>query len=122
MDYGYVETELGKLPPEMQPTMRRLFRALLSDLRIGHPNGTTKDPMLNLGGTFVHGTTPSTAGHELSLPHGLGRVPYLAWPILRLDTVGSVIVPLTVSRAADDKRVYVTSTSASVAVSLSVEG
>ncbi len=121
-DLGYAEAEIRGLPEAIRPAMLRLFRAFLKDLRIGHPNGDPIDPALNFGGAFLHGTTPAIAGTELALPHSFGRTPYLACPILRLDAVGSSVVPLTVSRLADEKRIYVTSTLTSVPVSLYVEG
>lgn len=121
-DLGFVESELKALPVEIRATMLRVFRAILKDVRFGHPTGDTSDPMVNMAGGFFHGTTPSTPGDEFSIAHGFGRVPYLAVPVLRLDSVGSSIVSLTVSRAADDKRVYLTSTEASAPVSLAIEG
>src|SRR5689334_13953066 len=107
-DLGFFEAEIRSLPADERPTMLRLFRALLKDIRFGHPTGTQPDPMLNIGGGFFHGTTPATPGTEIAIAHGFGRVPYLALPVLRLDAVGSSIVPLTVSRVADDKRLYLT--------------
>jgi hypothetical protein len=107
---------------EQRATMLRIFRAFLKDIRFGHPTGDVPDPTLNMAGGFYHGTTPSTPGTEFTIAHGFGRVPYLAVPVLRLDAVGSSIVPLTVSRVADEKRLYFTSTVASAPVSLAVEG
>lgn len=102
--------------------MLRIFTALLTDLRFGHPKGAQPDPMKNFGGGFFHGMTPAVPGTEFTLPHGFGRVPYLAAPVLLLDAVGSSDGVFTVSRAADDKRIYLTSTVASQAVSFLVEG
>lgn len=119
---GAIESEIKSLPVEMRATMLRIFRSFLKDIRFGHPTGDVPDPLVNMAGGFFHGTTPSTPGVEFSIAHGFGRVPYLAVPILRLDAVGSSIVPLTVSRAADDKRLYFTSTIADAPISLSVEG
>jgi hypothetical protein len=121
-DLGFIESETKSLPQQMQATFFRIWRALVPDLRFGHPTGDSRDPCTNFGGAFLHGTTPSVAGTEFSLPHAFGRVPYLAMPVLRLDAVGSSAVPLTVSRAADAKRVYFTSTIASAPVSVYVEG
>jgi hypothetical protein len=122
-DLGLIETEIKSLPANIQPTMLRIFRAFLKDLKLGHPTGdAARDPLVNFGGTFLHGTTPATPGDTVSLPHGFGRVPYLAFPVLRLDSVGSSIVSLTVARAADDKRVYVTSTVANAPFTIVVEG
>jgi hypothetical protein len=121
-DLGAIEAELKSLPTALQPPLKRIFRSILRELRIGHPSGIAPDPTLNVAGAFLHTTTHATPGTEFSIAHGFGRVPYLVIPIARLDAVGSSIVPLTVSRAADDKRVYFTSTIASAACSIWVEG
>lgn len=110
------------MPVEIRPTMLRLFRAFIKDIRYGHPTGDQPDPTLNMAGGFFHATTPATPGDVFTIPHGFGRVPYLATPHLRLDAVGSSLVSLTISRAADDKRIYLTSTEASVPFTLSLEG
>lgn len=121
-DLSFVETELKTLPEALRPTFLRVFRAFLKDIRFGHPTGDASDPMVNMAGGFFHGTTPHTPGDEFSIAHTFGRTPYLALPALRLDAVGSSLVSLTVSRAADDKRVYFTSTEADTPVTLVVEG
>ncbi len=121
-DLGYIETEIKSLPANLQPAMLRIFRAFLKDIRLGHPNGDATDPMLNMGGAFLHATTPATPGDEFSIAHGFGRVPYLALGALRLDAVGSSLVSLTVARAADNKYIYLTSTEASTPVTVAVEG
>jgi len=121
-DLGSLEAELNGLPVEIRATFLRIFRAVLKDMRFGHPKGEQPDPMLNFGGGFFHGTTPASPGDEFTIAHGFGRVPYLAFPVLMLDTVGSSVVPVTVSRAADNKRLYFTSTIASAPVTLGVEG
>lgn len=121
-DLGFVESELKSLPVDLRPALLRIFRAVLRDIRFGHPTGDTSDPMVNMAGGFFHGTTPATPGEQFTITHGFGRVPYLAVPVLRLDSVGSSIVSVTVARAADDKRIYLTSTEASVPFSLAIEG
>lgn len=121
-DLGFLEGEIKALPEAMRASMLRIVRHLAKEMRYGHPNGDQPDPALNFGGAFFHGTTPDTPGDEFTIAHGFGRTPYLALPILVLDTVGSELVPLTVSRAADDKRLYFTSTEAGAHFSLFVEG
>lgn len=122
MDLGFIESEIKSLPAELRPTFLRIFRIVAKDVRLGHPKGEQPDPALNMGGGFFHAVTPATPGDEFTIVHGFGRVPYLAVPILRLDAVGSSVVAVTVSRAADDKRLYFTSTEASIPVSFFVEG
>jgi hypothetical protein len=121
-DLGNVTREINAMPAELRPMLLRIFQAILKDLRFGHPGGEQPDPCMNFGAGFFHGTTPSVALTEFSIAHGFGRTPYLAMPVLRLDTVGSRTVPLEVTRDADDKRIYLKSTIASAPVSLIVEG
>lgn len=121
-DLGLAESEINSLPVELRAPMRRLITMFLTDLRFGHPKGAQPDPMKNFGGGFFHTTTPASPGTEFTIPHGFGRVPYLAAPVLLLDAVGSSDGVFTVSRVADDKRIYLTSTVASKAVSFLVEG
>lgn len=121
-DASAVEAELNALPPQLKAIFIRVFRAFLKDIRFGHPLGEATDPMLNMSGGFLHGTTPTLPGDEFTIAHGFGRAPYWAVAGLRLDTVGSSIVPLTVSRAADNKRIYLTSTIGDAPISLAVEG
>jgi hypothetical protein len=112
---------IARFPSDLRPALQDFAQALLK-MRLGHPTGETSDPMVNIQGAFLHGTTPAIAGDEFTIAHGFGRTPYLAVAVMRLDTVGSSVVPLTVSREADDKRIYLTSTIADAPVSLATEG
>ena len=117
---GYVEREIASLPRELRPTFQRIFQALVKDLRLGHPADAT--PMENFGGGFYEFTTPATPGDTFTIRHQFGRAPYLLLPILPLDVVGAQIVPMTVQRAADETRVYLTSTVASATGIVALEG
>lgn len=121
-DLGFLEREIYSLPAAIRPTMLRILTHLSKNLRFGHPRQVQPDPCVNFGAGFFTGTTPATPGDEFSIAHGFGRVPYLAVPVLALDTVGASIVPLTVTRAADDKRIYLSSSVASAPMVLVVEG
>lgn len=121
-DLGFISSELQALPPDLRVILLRVFTSILTDIRLGHPKGEQPDPMKNLGGGFFAGTTAAIANTEFSIAHGFGRVPYLALPVLPLDQVGSKLVPLTVTRAADDKRVYFSSSVTSAPITLAVEG
>ena len=106
--------------------MTRILTALFKDLRFGHPDADLmaagRNAMENFGGGFMQATTPATPGTEFSIAHNFGRAPYLAIPVLPLDMVGAQLVPLTVSRAADDKRIYLSSTVANAPIVIAVEG
>lgn len=121
-DLGRALQEINALPTEQRKPWTSILTDVLKNMRFGHPKGDQPDACVNFGAGFFHGTTPSTPGAEFTIAHGFGRVPYLAFPVLRLDAVGSRIVPLTVTRAADDKRVYLSSTIADAPICLVVEG
>ncbi len=121
-DTGLIDADIGSLPAEIRPALKRIFRYVLSDLRFGHPSGETAQALKNFAGAFLTTTTPSTPGDEFSIAHGLGRTPYLLIPVLPLDAEGAQTVPLTVTRVADDKRIYLSSTVADAVVTLVVEG
>ena len=121
-DLGRVEAELNGLPVTLRPIFFRIFQTILKDLRLGHPTFGTADPSTNFGGGFFHGTTDPVANTEFSVTHGFGRTPYLAVPVLPLDSVGSRLVPLTVTRVADARRIYLSSSVTSAPFSLFVEG
>lgn len=117
-----VEAKLNRLPAEQRPVFREIFTDILRDLRFGHPKGEQPDPSTNFGAGFFQATTASIADDEFTIPHGFGRVPYLAVQVLPLDVVGAQVVPLMVTRVADDKRVYLSSPTASADVTLFIEG
>lgn len=119
-DLGFVEREIASLPREMRPALTRIFQAVLKGLRIGHP--AQGEPSTNFSAAFYEFTTPATPGDTFTIAHQFGRAPYLAIPVLALDTVNAVVVPLTVQRAADEKRIYLTSSEASATGLLYVEG
>lgn len=121
-DLGRITALLNALPANLRAPMLEVMTVLCRDLRFGHAKQEQPDPCLNFGGGFFSGTTPTIANTEFSIAHGFGRVPYLALPVLPLDTVGARTVNLAVTRAADDKRVYLSSPSTDAYVTLIIEG
>lgn len=119
-DLGFIEREVASLPRELRPIFQRIFTAILKDLRLGHPADAT--PSTNFGAAFYEGTTPATPGDTFTIRHQFGRAPYLLLPVLPLDTEGAQIVPMTVQRAADASRVYLTSSAASAPFMVLLEG
>ena len=65
--------------------------------------------------------TPSTPDEEFSILHGIGTIPYNLIPCLPLDAVNARLVDLTVTRAADIKRVYLSSSVADAPITVFVE-
>lgn len=121
-DLGFVLEQIKGFPADMQPGLIRIFREVLSNQRFGHPSGEQPDPSTNFGAGFFEGTTPATPNTEFSIPHGFGRVPYLLLPVLPLDVVNGRMVDLKVTKAADNKRVYLSSSVASAAITVFIEG
>jgi hypothetical protein len=116
---------LSKLSGVDVPTKKALTSLLtewVPDTRFGHPKGEQPDPAKNFGGGFFQGTTAAVANTEFSIAHGFGRTPYLAIPVLPLDQVNARAVDLKVTRAADDKRVYFSSSVTSAAFTIYLEG
>ncbi len=121
-DLGLMRQKLNGLPPELRPIMGEILTDILTNLRFGHPTGESRDPALNFGAGFFAGTTAAVANTEFSIAHNFGRTPYLAIPVLPLDQIGSEIVPLRVTKAADNRRVYLSSSVEGAAVTLFIEG
>jgi hypothetical protein len=116
---GYVETLVGNLPPEHRTAWKRVMDYVLRNLRFGPVVHQARTE--NLQSYWLVGTTSPVANQEFSIAHGLGRIPYVLIPVLSLDSVNQALVPLVVSRAADSNRVYLKSSSTSVAIALMVE-
>jgi hypothetical protein len=122
-DLSSLLSKLSGLDAPIKKAFTSLFTELVPDIRFGHPTGdNAKDAAKNFGGGFFQGTTHATPNTEFSITHGFGRVPYLAIPVLPLDQVNSQIVPLKVTQAADNKRVYFSSSEASAAFTVFIEG
>lgn len=115
----YVESLLGQLGTDQRQVFKRVFDYILTNLRFGPPAHQVRAD--NHQSYYLTSTTAAVANTEFSVLHGLGRTPYVAIPVLPLDAVGAKMVPLTVTRAADASRVYLSSSSTSAAVWLLVE-
>lgn len=117
---NYVETLLGSVPAAIKTPLVNVLRYILDKgLRVGRPDD--RAPSENFAAYFYRTTTPAIASTEFTIAHGLGRVPYLLTPVLAVETPGMQIVPLTVTRAADEYRVYLSSTATSAPICLLLE-
>lgn len=115
---GYVEQVCLALPDGVRRPILAAFRYILDNGRFGLRTADARAD--NFQGVRLDGTTSADANVEFSLPHRLNRQPTLAIPVLPLRP-GATIVPLTVTRTADRSRVYLSSPSTAVSVSLYVE-
>lgn len=99
---GGLEPIVGGLEASTRKVMVELLRAMVPFLRFG-PLDTAKAE--NFNGFNVSSTTASSTG-EFTVEHGMGRTPFRAMPAMNLSQVGSGLVPLEVTRAADSRRLY----------------
>ena len=115
-DKGYIAAQLNALPEQERLPLRNCFEYLMDSWKVG-----TATRALNAQWYRVTSTTHATANTEFSFTHGLGAVPSQLFPVLDLSKVGAQIVPLTVSRAADNQRVYLKSSSTSAVFTVMIE-
>ena len=113
---GYLQTLLNALDAPIRRTLLPAFEHVVDTLKIG-----SGDKALNFAWYRFESTTASSAGVEFSVHHGLGQVPSKLIPVLDLSVTGSQLVPLTVSRAPDAQRVYLTSASTSAIITVYLE-
>lgn len=117
---SYVSTLLGAVKSEIKQALNAVFEYVLTNLRFGHVSAGTRAENFQL--YAVEGTTHATEDTEFSIAHGLGVAPYLLIPVLPLDEVNAELVPLRVTRAADDRRIYLASSVASAPIRVLIEG
>ena len=116
-DIGYLKSELGSFEGAQKNSLNNILTYILNNLSFARlDRGRATNAQLY----YVSGTTSSNANVEFSIAHGLTSAPSYAIPVLPLDEVGAQSVQLQVSRAADDKRVYLKSSSTSAVVTVMV--
>jgi len=116
---GYVRGLLGGLQSEMRRVFIVVFEHVLGNLRAGLPGHQKRAE--NFAWVQLDGTTHATAGTEFSIEHGIETAPRVAFPCLDLTKANAQMVPLVTARAADDRRVYLKSSSTGAAFTLFVE-
>lgn len=117
---GTVEALLGGLDASVRKAFKSIFEYVLKDYRIGRPGHQMAAENLRM--VFVEGMTHATPNTEFSIEHGLETAPYVAIPVLDLQTEGSEIVALQVTQPADARRIYLRSSEAGVTFTLLIEG
>ena len=116
---SYLKTLIrGAFSAPQQVALGNVFDNLLGNIRFGRCDDSSRAE--NIQAYAFDGTTHATPGTEFSIRHGLGAVPYLVIPILPLEQ-GAQLVPLTVTRAPDSERLYLSSSVASAPVRVLVE-
>lgn len=109
---GYVKTLLNRLPADQRPIWEAIVDEIMRQARIGD-----SDKAQNFAWFATEFTTHGTANTEFSVEHGMGSPPSRFIPSVKLDVSGAQLVPLTVSRTADARRVYFRSSSTGAFVS-----
>jgi hypothetical protein len=118
-DIAYIKSVFGGTPDAIKRAAEQAFTYVLGNLTLGAPEDARRSK--NFQWYWFSGTTSSNANTEFSIAHGLQKVPNVILPVLPLSEVGSQIVPLQVSRAADANRIYLKSSSTSAAFTVLVE-
>jgi hypothetical protein len=116
-DIGYIESELGGVPADQKRGIVSAFRYTLNAFSFAPLD---KGRATNAQLYYLNVVTSSNANEEFSVAHGLDAAPSYLIPVLRLNEVGSQLVPLQVSKAPDGRRVYLKSSSTSAAISVMV--
>ena len=108
-DKGYVNTLINALPENVRYPVRNAFWYLMDNWRLG-----TGSRAINAQLYRVTGTTAAVAGTEFTIKHGMNTIPVQLFPVLDLRNANDQLVPLQVSKAPDNVRVYLKSTSTNV--------
>jgi hypothetical protein len=100
---AFIESLLGGVEANLKRVLTEAFRYALPNGRFGPVENQTKSE--SFSAYYQESTTPSDTS-EFSIVHGMGRLPYLAVPVLRIDSSGAMLPVLRVTRPADGQRVY----------------
>jgi len=115
-DKGIIDLSINALPVDIRKPLQRAFYEILDNFRFGSGRRAQNAQLYR-----VTATTPDVANTEFAIAHGLGTAPTQVFPVLDLKSIGSQLVPVQVSRAADAQNLYLRSTSTSAAITLFVE-
>lgn len=121
---SHAKTLLGGLGAEFKKALGDVLDYVLNNALAFGPidADTAQTRTTNMAGRYVKVTTSGTANLEFSAVHGLGRVPNVVWQVTSPRVVNSRFLgDLTVSKAADDMRIYMTSGSTGATVWLYLE-
>lgn len=114
MATGYVGTLLNSLESNVKRVLIPAFDYVQDHWKLGPIEDGKR--ALNAQIYWFAATTSSAAGTEFSVRHNLGQIPSYLITGAPVNAADVQIVPLTVSRAADDRRVYLKSSSTSASI------
>lgn len=113
---GFIDTQINNLPTDIRYPLKNAFYYLMDNWRFGVEKRAENAQLYR-----ITSTTATTANAEFVVPHNLGITPTQLMPILDLSLIGAQMVPLTVSRAADESNVYLKSSSTGAVFTVLVE-
>lgn len=113
---GYIDTILNALDANIRVPLTTAFQFVMRELALGD---NTKAE--NFSWYRISGTTHATANAEFSIAHGMDHAPSKLIPIVSLDAAGGALVPLTVTKASDARRIYLKSSSTGAAFTAYLE-
>lgn len=116
---SYIKALIASLPEDHRRAISGAFEYVLDNLRWGRPEHAERAE--NGQQYYYEAVTASVANAEFQIEHGLAAPPYLIVPVLPLDMVGAEIVPLQVTRVADDQRIYLSSPTTDAVIRVMVE-
>lgn len=117
-DLSYIKALARSIPDAAtRSAFEQAFTYVLGNLRFGVPDHQTRTENHQI---YWLQSTTATDTSTFTIAHGLPTVPHYAIPVLELDRVGSKVGGLTVSRAADNKRIYLTADAGSTNVPITL--
>jgi hypothetical protein len=121
---SYLSNRLAALPMDQRTAVIAAFEYVLATLKLGRaiPGAPLPIRQGNVQMYPLTATTPATPDTEFLVPHGLPFTPYLLVPCVPLDQTDATLAPLTVTRPADSRNVYLSSSVANATVFFFVEG
>ncbi len=113
---GRIDAALNALPQELRVPLRDALYYMMDAWKVG--SGARAE---NAQWYRVTSTTSSVTLEEFTVAHGLGAAPLQVFPVLDLTQIGSQLVTLQVTRAADAQFVYLRSASTSAVFTILIE-
>lgn len=116
---GYVASLINRLETATRSTLLPAFDHIIDNGQIGGIEHGKK--AINFRWYRLDGLTHATPGAEFTMAHGLGVTPLHLFPFVPLTSSGAQLVRLTVTRPADETRLYLSSPDTSASFSILVE-
>jgi len=116
---SHAKTLLGGIDAALKKALSEVLDYVLNNTMAFGPieANEPRTKTTNMAGRYLKVTTSGTANQEFSVAHGLGRTPNVIWQVTSPRVVNSRFLgDLTVSRAADEMRLYLTSASTGAVV------